>query len=150
MSGKSDASSSVQCTAEKWYINRAQWNVWVPINDTTASKLDDGYIFSPLHSSSSYAEVYKQTNPSLVQFRAVSLRSFDVRQVAGHIYDQTGELVWSAYVDGYKETMQFERQVYKGRPVITMWQGRWDGPVFGTGTHLVLDSQYNVRETGLL
>jgi hypothetical protein len=74
----------------------------------------------------------------------VSLRFTDVPQAAGHIYDQTGELVWSAFVDGYNETMQFQRQVYKGQPVITMWQGKWDGLGYGTGRCLVLDSQYKV------
>jgi hypothetical protein len=63
------------------------------------------------------AHTYRLT---LFKSRAVSLRFTDVPQAAGHIYDQTGELVWSAFVDGYNETMQFQRQVYKGQPVITI------------------------------
>lgn len=95
------------------------WNYVLPINETILGQLEKGYIFHGPRGSSE-------------------------RQGSAAIFNQTGELIWSAFVDGYTQTMQFAVQTYKNESVLTMWQGDFNSNGYGNGSNLLLDSTYSV------
>jgi hypothetical protein len=76
----------------------------------------------------------------------VAPRGTATKQPGGCIYNQTGELVWSAAAQGYEQTMQFAVEQYHGQSVITMWQGAFNAAGYGNGYNLLLDSQYKVSQ----
>lgn len=56
------------------------------------------------------------------------------------IVDDRGELVWFQALRG-KTAMDFRVQIYRGRPVLTWWQGRFVRG-WGLGEYVVSDSSY--------
>jgi Arylsulfotransferase (ASST) len=58
------------------------------------------------------------------------------------ILDNAGEVVWFAPVTG--QATDFRVQTYRGKPVLTWWEGPPEGPVLGSGVGhgVVVDSSY--------
>lgn len=83
----------------------------------------------------------------------VGPRGTNVQQAGGVIYNQTGELIYAAAVDGYQQTMRFGVQTYQNKSVLTMWQGQFNAGGYGSGYNVMLDSTYsiikNVSTSGL-
>jgi len=64
------------------------------------------------------------------------------------IMDTTGELVWFAPDTGpYQSKMDFQRQIYRGKPVLTWFQGRVVAGGYGEGVAEIADDSYQVTRT---
>ena len=64
------------------------------------------------------------------------------------IMDTTGELVWFAPDTGaYQSKMDFQRQIYRGKPVLTWFQGRVVEGGYGEGVAIIADDSYRVTHT---
>ena len=59
---------------------------------------------------------------------------------------QDGEIAWFKPVTDRQQVMNFNVQSYKGKPVLTWWQGKIGG-AFGKGTCYIADSSYSVIAT---
>jgi hypothetical protein len=58
------------------------------------------------------------------------------------IYDGAGRLVWFRRVPKHSSAFDFRVQQFKGRPVLTWWQGRAVFPGQGRGAGMIYDSSY--------
>jgi len=64
------------------------------------------------------------------------------------IMDTTGELVWFAPDTGpHQSKMDFQRQIYRGKPVLTWFQGRVVTGGYGEGVAEIADDSYRVTDT---
>lgn len=57
------------------------------------------------------------------------------------ILDERGELVWFEPLDGDEQAFDFRTQTYRGKPVLTWWQGRM-ATYRGSGVGRIVDSSY--------
>ncbi len=62
------------------------------------------------------------------------------------IMDTTGELVWFC-PDTDQTKMDFQRQIYHGKPVLTWFQGRVVLGGYGEGVAIIADDSYQVTNT---
>ena len=64
------------------------------------------------------------------------------------IMDTTGELVWFAPDAGpYQSKMDFQRQIYQGKPVLTWFEGRVVVGGYGVGVAKIADDTYQITHT---
>jgi hypothetical protein len=64
------------------------------------------------------------------------------------IVDERGRPVWFDAVHGDEQATDFRVQSYRGRPVLTWWQGsNHEGPGHGQGVDYVVDSSYRIVAT---
>jgi Arylsulfotransferase (ASST) len=58
------------------------------------------------------------------------------------IADDNGALVWYRALPDGNAAFDFRTQTYRGRPVLTWWQGRVLSPGMGQGVGMILDDRY--------
>ncbi len=56
--------------------------------------------------------------------RDAELLDGEVRRRLSMILDEAGRLVWFLPLRGDEQAFDFREQTYRGRPVLTWWQGR--------------------------
>jgi outer membrane protein assembly factor BamB len=59
------------------------------------------------------------------------------------IADNQGRIVWYHEVPSGLEATDFRTQTYKGKPVLTWWQGRISKAGIGEGSYVIYDSSYH-------
>jgi hypothetical protein len=67
---------------------------------------------------------------------------FGVGQWGAAIYDNAGNLVWFHPLSGGEAAADFRTQTYRGKPVLTWWQGHTITFGYGLGEGLIADSHY--------
>lgn len=63
------------------------------------------------------------------------------------IIGSSGDLVWEGSLPAGDEAMDFQPQTYRGRAVLTWWQGQVSQYGFGLGEDVILDSSYHAVAT---
>jgi hypothetical protein len=68
----------------------------------------------------------------------------DAPQKGPEILDETGQPVWFDPVAGPDQAADFRVQSYRGKPVLTWWEGPVKSPILGTGFghYVIVDSSY--------
>ena len=83
-----------------------------------------------------------------LQYLFLGLANSGPGQGGAMIMDTTGELIWFAPDTGpYQSKMDFQRQVYRGRPVLTWFQGRVVAGGYGEGVAKIADDSYQITHT---
>ena len=83
-----------------------------------------------------------------LQYLFLGLANSGPGQGGAMIMDTTGELVWFAPDTGpYQSKMDFQRQIYRGSPVLTWFQGRVVAGGYGEGVAKIADDSYQVTHT---
>ena len=68
----------------------------------------------------------------------------DAPQKGPEIVDENGQPVWFDPVAGPDQAADFRVQTYKGKPVLTWWEGPIKSPILGTGYghYVIADASY--------
>src|SRR4051812_41148880 len=64
-------------------------------------------------------------------------------QAGPMLLDERGRLVWFRDLAGALKAFNFRAQTYRGRPVLSWWQGKVTGS-YGTGVNVIADGSYRV------
>jgi hypothetical protein len=67
---------------------------------------------------------------------------FGPGQYGPTIYDNAGNLVWFRPVPAGEDAADFRTQTYRGKPVLTWWQGRTVSFGYGLGEAVIVSSSY--------
>jgi hypothetical protein len=68
-------------------------------------------------------------------------------QAGPMIADAAGQLVWFRRVPKGQAASSFRVQTYRGRPVLTWWQGHTDATGHGHGIYVIADTHYRIIAT---
>src|SRR5205823_3804344 len=70
----------------------------------------------------------------------------DAPQRGPEIVDENGQPVWFEPVAGPAQAADFRVQTYRGKPVLTWWEGPVATPILGTGFghYVIVDRSYKV------
>ncbi len=83
-----------------------------------------------------------------LQYLFLGIANSGPGQGGAMIMDTTGEMVWFAPDTGpYQSKMDFQRQIYRGKPVLTWFQGRVVEGGYGEGVAIIADDSYRVTHT---
>ncbi len=83
-----------------------------------------------------------------LQYLFLGIANSGPGQGGAMIMDTTGELVWFAPDTGaYQSKLDFQRQIYRGKPVLTWFQGRVVEGGYGEGVAIIADDSYRVTHT---
>jgi hypothetical protein len=63
------------------------------------------------------------------------------------ILDSAGRLIWFSPDSTRQSKMDFNRQIYQGKPVLTWWQGYVTPAGYGQGVAVIADSSYRTTHT---
>lgn len=58
------------------------------------------------------------------------------------ILDDRGELVWFRAMPEGRLAMDFRTQRYRGKPVLSWWEGKFEADGYGSGEYVIADSSY--------
>lgn len=72
----------------------------------------------------------------------IAPRGTSVEKVGAYIFTADGDLVWDG--SSYGQAMSFTPFMYKGQPVIALWQGEFNGNGYGMGHGLLINQSYDV------
>lgn len=105
-----------------------------------ATSLRSSHSASPLDKVQSVTVVTpaRDTAPGFVFVTAAQLKGYESGPM---IVDNSGELVWLA-PQAPGGTTNFQVQTYKGKPVLTWWEGKNILPGYGSGRYVIMDSSY--------
>jgi hypothetical protein len=87
----------------------------------------------------------KLTGP--VQYLFLGLANSGPGQGGTMIMDTHGDLVWFSADTAAYSKMDFERQIYQGKPVLTWFQGKVVAGGHGEGVGKIADSSYRIIDT---
>lgn len=110
----------------------------------------------PLHRNRECCGGRNGTNDSSVQFNVqkfpdtslgagylfIAPRGTSVEAPGAYIFSGDGELIWDGSEFG--QAMSFTPKMYKGQPVIAMWQGEFNANGYGMGHGLLINQSYQV------
>jgi Arylsulfotransferase (ASST) len=83
-----------------------------------------------------------------LQYLFLGIANSGPGQGGAMIMDTTGELVWFAPDTGqYQSKMDFQRQIYQGKPVLTWFEGRVVAGGYGKGVAKIADDTYQITHT---
>ena len=82
-----------------------------------------------------------------LQYLFLGLANSGPAQGGAMIMDTTGELVWFSPDTLNQSKLDFERQTYQGKPVLTWFQGRVISGGYGEGVGIIADDTYRVIHT---
>jgi Arylsulfotransferase (ASST) len=83
-----------------------------------------------------------------LQYLFLGIANSGPGQGGAMIMDTTGELVWFAADTGrYQSKMDFQRQIYQGKPVLTWFEGRVVAGGYGEGVAKIADDTYEITHT---
>jgi hypothetical protein len=82
-----------------------------------------------------------------LQYLFLGLANSGPGQGGAMIMDTTGELVWFSPDTVHNSKMDFQRQLYNGKPVLTWFQGQVISGGHGEGVGIVADSSYQTVAT---
>jgi Arylsulfotransferase (ASST) len=83
-----------------------------------------------------------------LQYLFLGIANSGPGQGGAMIMDTSGELVWFAPDTGpHASKMDFQPQIYRGRPVLTWFEGRVVAGGYGEGVAKIADSSYQITHT---
>jgi hypothetical protein len=83
-----------------------------------------------------------------LQYLFLGIANSGPGQGGAMIMDTTGELVWFAPDTGpYESKMDFQLQIYQGKPVLTWFEGRVVPGGYGEGVAKIADDTYQITHT---
>jgi len=83
-----------------------------------------------------------------LQYLFLGIANSGPGQGGAMIMDTSGELVWFSPDTGpHQSKLDFQRQVYRGKPVLTWFQGRVVSGGYGEGVAQIADSSYQITHT---
>jgi len=83
-----------------------------------------------------------------LQYLFLGIANSGPGQGGAMIMDTAGNLVWFAPDTGpHQSKMDFQRQIYQGKPVLTWFQGRVVEGGYGEGVAIIADDSYRVTHT---
>jgi hypothetical protein len=83
-----------------------------------------------------------------LQYMFLGIANSGPGQGGAMIMDTNGDLVWFAPDTGpHASKLDFQRQVYRGKPVLTWFQGRVVEGGYGEGVAIIADDTYRVTHT---
>jgi len=82
-----------------------------------------------------------------VQFLFLGIANSGPGQGGAMIMDTTGGLVWFGPDTTNQSKMDFQRQIYRGKPVLTWFQGQVIIGGYGEGVAIIADDSYQVTHT---
>jgi Arylsulfotransferase (ASST) len=82
-----------------------------------------------------------------VQFLFLGIANSGPAQGGAMIMDTTGQLVWFSPDKPHESKLDFQRQIYRGQPVLTWFQGEVISGGYGQGVGIIADDSYRVTHT---